>query len=274
MNANFQAIESAVDDNAARVEELESGLDTANTAIEENATAADDNTLAIANNADNIAALQMGLTGAGVQVRVADEVVGRFLTYGSPPVEVDVSGGGGVNTELVSQRMVIGTAGVISLVSPTGYLFSISTSDQSDLPLGAEGTLTPLVIWYGSSDCSGQAYLAVEGPTGLFSSFEPGTGDSRPVKRWFARQGYAFRSPDPGAIGEAYMVRRGQQVQQVALNSLYLWSPALSSPNCLDLSLVPGHTGNETNSSVLVEPLDTVETGIAADMAGDITIGL
>jgi hypothetical protein len=267
VNANFDALEVAVDDNAVRIETLESDMEAADMGRE-------DNTLGISNNANNIAALQANLLGAGMQVRVADTVVGRFLARGTPPIEVEIAGSGGTETELAAQRTAVGTTNVLVAVSATGYILSLSTTDFQALPFGGEGTLMALPRWYDSGDCTGQAYFAVEGPVGLFSTYQPGTGDSLSVKRWYARQGFAFRTVDPSVPGEAYMVRRGQTVQQVALNSIFIWSNFSSAPLCLDLSVVPGHTGNETNSAVLVEVLDPVETGIAADIAGEITVGL
>jgi len=288
MNANFGAVESAIDDNAARVEALEAGLETANAAIDANSSATDDNTVAIdnnaadisnnaadiVNNAADIAALQAGMAGAGILVRVGELVAGRYVSYGNEPVQVEVAGTGGAETENVARRTALGTADVISVISPTGYFFALSTTDLATLPFGPEGTLAPLSVWFGTSDCTGQAYLAVEGPVGPFSTFEPGVSDLLPIKRWLVRQGFAFRSPDPTAVGEAYMVPRGQAAQQVTLNSLYRFSQASSTVTCLNLAIVPGYPGNEEHSAVLVEPLDPVETGIPLDLVGEITVGM
>lgn len=274
VNANFSAVETAIDDNAARVQALEEGLETASAAIEANSSATDDNTAAIGTNAADIAALQAGMAGAGILVRVGDLVVGRYVSHGVEPVQVEVAGTGGAETELVARRTVLSTADAISVISSTGYFFSLSTTDLATLPFLAEGTLNPLVLWYGTEDCTGQAYLAVEGPVGRFSTFEPGVSDTLPIKRWPVRQGFAFRSPDPFAVGEAYMVPRGQVAQQVALHSIFRFSQLSNTAVCLNLALVPGYPGNEEHSAMLVEPLDPVETGIPLDLAGEITVGL
>ena len=268
VNENFSAIEGAVDDNAERIATLESEVEAANTAI-------DGNTSGIADNAENLATLQLGGLGAGIPVRVGDDVVGRFVTQGLPPeVQVDVSGTAGAATEIVAQRTGIGTTESFLLVSNTGYLFGISTTDFGAPPRGAEGTLDSLSPFYASSNCSGQAYFPVEGPMGFFSTFEPGTGDKLPLRRWFARQGFAFRSPNPAAVNEAFMVRRNQTTQQLTLNSIYVWSEGISQAQCVDLAFVPGYAGNESHSVVVVEPLDSTETGIPGDMGGPISLGL
>jgi len=267
VNQNFAVVEGAVDDNAERISTLESEVEVASIAIDENA-------LGIADNAERIATFQPGLLAGGIPVRVGDDVVGRFVAQGFPEVRVDVSGSGGTATELVAQRTGIGTSDALILVSSSGYIFGISATDFGAAPRGAEGTLNPLSLFYGSSDCSGQAYFPVEGPTGFFSTFEPETGDGFPARRWFARQGLAFRSPDPTTVNEAFMVRRNQSVQQSALNSIYVWVAAAGQAQCVDLAFVPGYAGNESHSVVVVEPLDSTETGIPGNLGGPISLGL
>lgn len=267
VNENFSAIEGAVDDNAERITTLEFEVEGANAKIGENV-------LDIADNSERLATLQSGPLAAGMPVRVGDEVVGWFVTQGFPEVRVDVSGSGGAATELVAQRTGIGTTDALILVSSTGYFFGISATDFGAPPRGTEGTLNSLSLFYASSDCSGQAYFAVEGATGFFSTFEPGTGDGFPARRWFARQGFAFRSPDPAAVNEAFMVRRDQTAQQLALSSIYVWSEAMGQAQCVDLAFVPGYEGNENHSVVIVEPFDPTETGVPGNMGGAISLGL
>lgn len=236
---------------------------------------------AVADNADRIAAaeqaiadLQGGLpAAAGVLVRVDGEVVGSFLKHGFPPVVVDafdVGTGLPAGRERVTQDAAMGTTNALILVSSTGYIFGISTTDFNEPQFGSEGTLNSLPQLFQTPDCTGQAYFPVEGETGSFSTFEPGMADNLTTKRWFARQGFAFHSVDR-ASGEAFMVRRNQPVMDVPLNSVLFFSAAISGPFCADFSLTP--IGNQINSVVLVEPLDSDETGITADMVGPITVG-
>jgi len=248
VNANFAAVEGAVDDNAERISTLESEV------------------------AERLATLESGLLAGGIPIRVGNDVVGRFVTQVFPEVRVDVSGSVGAATELVAQRTAVATTEELILVSNTGYFFGVTATDFAPPPRGAEGTLGPLFLFYVSSDCSGQPYFPVEGPTGFLSNFEPGTGDRFPLRRWYARQGIAFRSPDP-TVNEAFMVRRNQTVLQLELNSLYVWAAGLEQAICVDLALLPEYSGPEIHSVVAVEPLDSTETGIPVDMGGRISIG-
>lgn len=236
---------------------------------------------AVADNADRIAAaeqaiadLQEGLLAAsGVLVRVDGEVVGRYVTHGFPPVVVDAFDPvfqSPAGRERVTRDAGIGTTNVLVVVSRTGYIFGLSATDFEEPQFSSEGTLNSLPLFFETSDCSGQAYFAVEGEAGVFSTFQPGTADLLPTKRWIARQGFAFHSVDRES-GEAFMVRRNQEAMDVPLNSVFFFNEATGAPFCSDFSQTP--IGNQIHSVVLVEPLDPAETGITADMMGPVTVG-
>lgn len=104
VNANFSAVETAVDDNAQQI---------------------DGNTQAIAGNAQAIGGLQAGLGTAGISVKPDGVHVGRFVAAGRPPIEMPVNGG----TELLAAGAIgLGNSPQIDALSDTGYRFSIVTS--------------------------------------------------------------------------------------------------------------------------------------------------
>jgi len=241
VNANFAAIESAVDDNAQRVTSLEGGL---------------------------------GL--AGVNVRVGGTLVGRYMGIFTGSETVDVSGG--LGSASVAEGGSLGSALAIMVLSPTGYRFSIATSDFNNPVLLSEGELDEVGLFYDGAACTGNVYLPVEGDTGWFSLFIPGDGRGRPMTRWAARQGLAFQSPDPADPTAAYMLRRGAVPAISSLVSLKVFSRPMGQADCFTLAAIPGFDVNDPlhvdNWVVPVEALDPTETGISGILGGEITIGL
>jgi hypothetical protein len=256
VNANFDAVEVAVDDNAQRIADVEITSD---------------------DNAQRVATLESAITTAGVAVRVDGIVIGRYLAHGSGAVEVDITAAAGGGTVRVAEAVGVGSASEIFVVSPTGYRFAVATSDF-DNPRLSEGDLGFSVLFYESVDCTGNAYIPVEGDTGFFSLFQPSVGAFRPMKRWSARQGLVFSSPDPADSTPAYMVRRGATAQTVALGSLLIYSSMMNQAICIDLSVLPNFDINDpldvNNTVVPVEALDSVEAGVSGVLGGELTIGL
>jgi hypothetical protein len=272
VNDNFSALEAGIDDNAvgveanaADIEALGARVDTAEADILANGEAIDANSQGVEQNASAVATLAAGIGGAGIQVSVDGVRVGRFLSHGAPRVEVDLTASAGGGTAQVGEAVVLATAENMFLLSPTGYLFGILTSTVSG---PGEGTLGSLPRFFVTTDCTGQSYLAVEGEVGRFSTYQPATGDLLPTKRWYVRQGMAFGAIDPADPNAAYMVRRDQSVESIALHSLLVRFNG--APVCVLLSNLADHNGNEINSVVAVEPLDPAEAGVAGDMAGPI----
>jgi hypothetical protein len=166
-------------------------------------------------------------------------------------------------------------AAEILAVSPTGYRFSLLTSDN---PPVLEGQLDSRILYYDGADCSGAIYHPVEGDTGFFSTFEYGTGRARPVKRWAARQGWVFRSPDPTDTTPVYMLRRNAVPQVVSLASRRVYAPGLGAAICQNLWGLPGFDENNAlhvdNWVVPVEVLDAAEAGVSGVLGGPIMVGL
>lgn len=239
VNANFDAVEAAVDDNAQRV-----------------------------------AALEGAFGVAGVSVAIDGIVVGRYIQPGHGFVDVtDVNGG----VEKVAEAIGIVNSPRIFAVSSTGYFIDLVTSSV-DHGFLSEGNLDTGPRYFETSDCTGNAYRVVQGDTGFFSLFRPGEGQIQPIRPWFARQGWVFASVDPNDPTPAYMVRRGAAVQTVALGSFLVYAAGLGAPFCVDISNRQGYDINDplhvNHTVVPVEVNDPAETGISGILGGEITIGL
>jgi hypothetical protein len=269
VNANFQAVKTAVDDNALQI-------DTNSQAIGDNTQQIDTNTQGVNDNAQAIVGLQAGLGTAGISVKLDGVHVGRFVRQGRPIVEVAANGG----TELVAAGGIgLGNTPVMEVVSDTGYLFTIVTSDHVvGTRQFVEGELDVSPVFYDDSTCTGNAYRPVAGNTGFFTSFQPGTSDIRPFNPWALRQGMVWASPDPADANPVYMVRRGQAVQTVPLLSLLIYAEQTDQALCVNVSNLPGFDINNpahvNNTAFAVEPADADETGIADRLGGAITVGL
>lgn len=276
VNANFQAVKAAVDDNAQGIADNTQQIDTNTQAIDDNTQQIDANIQGVSDNAQAIAGLQAGLGTAGISVKLDGVHIGRFLRQGRPAIEVAVDGG----TELVAAGGIgLGNTPLMELASDTGYLFTIVTSDMTvGTRQFVEGELDVSPVFYDDSTCTGNRYRPVEGNTGFFTSFEPGTSDVRPFKPWALRQGVVWGSPDPDDPNPVYMVRRGQTVQTVPLLSLLVYSQQLDEPFCVDVTNIPGFDVNNpahvNNTAFAVEPVDAAETGVADRLGGAITVGL
>ena len=243
VNGNFAAVESAVDDNAAAIGDLQAGLGV-----------------------------------AGIGVRLDGDHIGRYLGHGRQPVELDLAPPG-TGTVLVGEAVSLASTDAINLLSPTGYRFSIATSDlEEPTQLLGEGVLRHGPVFFDDATCAGNRYFPVEGDTGFFTGFVLGGGGPRPAKPWALRQGVVWASPDPDDVNPAYMIRRGQTVQTVPLLSILIWAGNLQAPFCVDVSNIPGFDINNpahvNNTAFAVEPVDAVETGVAGRLGGNITIGI
>jgi len=251
VNENFSAVETAIDDNAQRVVALET---------------------AVGDTAQQVLALESALGGIGVPVSVDGAVVGRYIGFINPSVPVDVAG---VGTVRLREAGGIALATEILVVSPTGYRFSVLTSDSPPL---LEGQLDLRPIYYDGASCSGNAYHPVEGDTGFFSTFALGNGQFRPATRWAVRQGWVFRSPDPSDATPVYMLRRNAVPAVVALASRKLYSSGQGQAFCQTLANVAGFDVNNSlhvdNWVVPVEALDAAEAGVSGVLGGDIMVGL
>jgi hypothetical protein len=255
VNANFSALETAVDDNAQQI---------------------DTNTQSIDANAQAIAPLGAAIGTAGISVKLDDVHIGRFVRAGRPPIEMPVDGG----TELLAFGAVgLANTSQIDVLSDTGYRFSIVTADMM---VGSrafvEGELDPSPVFYDDTTCTGNRYFPVEGNTGFFTRFVPGVSDIRPAKPWAMRQGAVWGSPDPADPNPVYMIRRGQTVQTVPLLSFLIYSETLDRPFCIDATVIPGFDVNDSthvnNTAFSVEPADAAVTGVADRLGGAITVGL
>ena len=242
VNANFAAVEVAVDDNAQRVVALETGLGT-----------------------------------VGLAVKVDGVVIGRYMTFGTAGVEVDLPVAAGGGTVRVTRALGAINSGTMRFVSPTGYMVEMVASDFVH-PVLTEGEIVFSFIFFDGTDCTGNKYFPVQGDTGRFSTFTPGVGDLEPLKRWAARQGVVFASPDQADPNIAYMMRAGAAVQTVALGSFLVYATALNQPFCVNMATIPGFDINNplhvNHTVVPVEANDVAVSGVASDMGGQITVGL
>jgi len=242
VNANFGAVELAVDDNAQRVVALETGLGT-----------------------------------AGIAVRVGGAVVGRYVAHGTGFVEVDVAASVGVGTERVAEAVILRNTSRIIVISPLGYFFELLTGDL-DHPFLLEGNVDTGFLFYDGVDCTGALYMPIEGTTGWFSTFTPGIGDVAPTKRWAARQGAVLASPDPNDTTPVYMIRRGAAVQTLALGSLLVFSTVINQPFCVNLGTIPGFDVNNplhvNHTVVPLEANDPAVSGVSGLLGGEISVGL
>ena len=254
VNENFAAVEAAVDGNAQDIA----------------ANATD-----LAANAAAIGGLQMGLPIAGITVRLDGVAIGRYTGFGRPPIEV-ANVPPATGTEIVAAAVSLGSSDIVTVVSEAGYRFAIWTTGLVD-PNFVEGELDAAPVFYDDATCTGNAYFPVEGDTGFFTSFEAGTADVRPAKRWALRQGVLWASPDPDDPNPVYMIRRGQTAQTVPLLSLLVFNPTLNAPFCVDVTNIPGFDANNplhvNNTAFAVEPVDPIETGIGDRLGGQLTIG-
>jgi hypothetical protein len=212
--------------------------------------------------------------GAGIAVRVDGTIVGRFIESGSGFLEVAATSGG---TEFVAEALAIANTRVIFATSSTGYFFDLHTADN-DHPFLTEGNLGNGRRYFETTDCTGNAYRVIEGDTGFFSVFQPGTGRLRPIKPWFARQGWVFSSPDPNDVTSVWMVRRGATPQTAALGSFLVFARALGTPFCVEFSNLDGYDINNplhvNHTVVPAEPNDPAVTGITGILGGEVTVGL
>ena len=229
---------------------------------------------AINDNAQRILALESALGSIGVPVSVDGVVVGRFLGSVHPGIAVEDPANPGALVR-VREAGGLARAAEILAVSPTGYRFGLLTSDN---PPFLEGQLDSRILYYDGADCSGDIYHPVEGNTGYFSTFVYGSGLPRPVKRWAARQGWVFRSPEPTDATPVYMLRRNAVPAVVPLASRRLYVSFLGQAICQNLSQIPGF--DDTNSLhvdnwvVPVEANDATETGVSGVLGGNIMVGL
>lgn len=242
VNANFAAVEVAVNDNAARV-----------------------------------AALETGLAGAGVSLTVDGNFVGRLVNIIPGSVEAGVAPIGSGATELVSRGNLLINAPLIQAVSATGYFFRIATSTIDGGRLN-EGDLDTGIFFFDATDCTGNTFIPVEGPSGRFSTFTPGSGDLLPLKRWYVRQGVVFQSPDPNDANAAYMLRRSAVVVSTPLRSFLIWSVGQGSTFCVNMTNFPDYDPNDPldveHSAVPLEVWDPNLTGVPGRLGGELTIGL
>lgn len=242
VNANFSAVENAIDDNARRIVEVENGI-----------------------------------LSTGVSVRVGGELVGRYLGVTASYKEVVVADSAGGGTDRVSVAANLLIAPGIRVVSPTGYLFNVSTSDSAG-GRENEGELGIGILFYDAVDCGGNTWVPVDGDSGFFSTFTPNIGDGRPMKRWYARQGTVFQSPDPDDTNVAYMTRRGAAVETAPINSFKIWSDNAQRVFCINMTQLtefdPTDPLDLNHSVAPVDPFDATEAGISGILGGELTIGL
>ena len=242
VNANFDAVETAVNDNHSRIAILESGL-----------------------------------ASAGIGVSVDGASVGRFLHIIPGTVNAFVPPFDSGNTEMVSRGNLLINAPLVQAVSSTGYFFRIATSTMDGGRLN-EGDLDTGPIFFDAPDCVGNTFMPVEGPSGRFSTFTPGSADLLPLKRWYVRQGVIFQSPDPNDSNVAYMLRRGGAVVTTPLRSLQVWSQGLGDIVCINMTNFPDYDPNNPmdveHSAVPLEVWDADETGVPGTLGGELTIGL
>lgn len=242
VNANFDAVEVAVDDNAQRIATLESAL-----------------------------------SQSGVAVRVDGAYVGRLLEARPDIIEVNVADAAGGGTASVARSGGLVTARLLHVVSPTGYTFHIATSDTGSNRVD-EGELDFRFLGFDGASCTGNMWFPIEGPSGLLSTFTPNVGDNRPMKPWVARQGLVYSSPDPADPNVAYMLRRGAAVQTAPIVSLRFWATGMAAPICFNLSNNPNYDPNDPldvdHSVVPIEVWDPVETGVPGMLGGEVTVGM
>jgi len=206
----------------------------------------------------------------GLVVNVDGKPVGGLIGYLHGLAEVDLADSApDTGTALVGQAASLLLAPLLEVISPTGYIFHLSTG-SIELP-SAEGELHRRVaVYYDSPNCGGQAYLPIQAETGRFSTWELGNGRFRPLTYLGARQGLAFVSPDPADPIPAYMIRRGTPVEEVFLRSLKVVILGAVPPAaaCISPPFPPAF-----DRAVRLEPLDPSVAGVSAQMSGAITLG-
>lgn len=242
VNANFNAVETAINDNNSRIASLESGL-----------------------------------ANAGLGLRVDGSFIGRLVNIMPGTVSAAVSPLGSDNEELVSRGNLLINAPLLQAVSPTGYFFRVATSTIDGGRLN-EGELDTGPIFYDSADCVGNTFVPVEGPSGRFSTFTPGSADLPPLKRWYARQGVVFQAPDPNDPNAAYMLRRGAAVVSTPLRSLRVWSVGQGSVSCINMTVFPDYDPDDPldvdHSAVPLEAWDPDVSGVSGTLGGELTVGI
>jgi len=222
----------------------------------------------IATNTADIGALQSSVD----QVMVAGAAVGRFNGVEPPSVVVDLPLGAG---SVVVAEFVGGlSGGMVGVISPIGYLFSLSSSNFSN-PLSQEGEVARLALWFDLIDCNGNRYFPVEGNTGVFSTFVLGAGFIRPLVRWGARQGLVFASPSPADPNQVYFLRRDAAVTTVTLRSFQFIDANTQALTCTNFSAFGWDLDPllADNTVVPVEVNDPAVTGVNSILGGDISIG-
>jgi hypothetical protein len=206
-----------------------------------------------------------------VAVRLDGHIIGDYIGRIDGLVALDLPAAAPEpGTVLVSQAASLWNAPLLEVLSPTGYTFHIATSD-ADLPWLGEGELErAFALYYDSPSCGGQAYLPVQSESGRFSAWALGDGRLRPIKRWVARQGIVFGSPDPADPTQVYMLRRGAAVEHVFLQSLKVITLNASPPaaTCFTPPFTP-----ELDAAVRAEPLESDVAGVAGPLGGAITLG-
>lgn len=205
-----------------------------------------------------------------IAVRLDGHIIGDYVGRIDGLVALDLPAAAEPGTVLVSQAASLWNAPLLEVLSPTGYTFHIATND-SDLPWLGEGELERAVaLFYDSPGCGGQAYLPVQSESGRFSAWALGDGRLRPIKRWVARQGIVFGSPDPADATQVYMLRRGAAVEHVFLQSLKVLSLDASPPaaTCFTPPFTP-----VLDAAVRAEPLESDVAGVSGPLGGEITLG-
>lgn len=208
----------------------------------------------------------------GMTVRVGGEAVGRLAGYLEGLVLLDLSETTPEpGTVLAAQAGSLWIAPLLEIVSPTGYFFNISAGSLDSPALGEGELQRAPVVFFDSPNCGGRVYLPIRNESGRFGVWELGNGRLRPLNRWVVRQGLVVGSPDPADPIQAYMVRRGTDVEEVFLQSFKVFAPTMMPPGAVCVS---PPLPLAFDLAVRLEPLDPAEAGVAGALGGEITVGL
>lgn len=191
VNANFDALEDAVDANGQRITGAEAGVaenaseieaNTANiasnsTSISVNAVSINENAAAIENNSTAIA--QMATT-SGIRIYSQGEAIGRFLSLSN----------------------IIGDFGDFWAISDAGYVFLVNPMSHASASYLVESELV-----FTNEDCTGDAYLVLDWLTAPF--------------KWAAVVGHVVRLKGPLPQPAYYTAKGSEFIHALTYASVY-----------------------------------------------------
>jgi hypothetical protein len=138
VNENFDALETAANENAAAIQVNESNIDNNATSISVNSVSINENMTAIENNSS---AITMLAAASGVHIYSQGEPIGRFLSLSN----------------------AIGDFADFWAISDEGYVFLVNPMNHP-----SAAYLVESMIVFSGEDCTGDAYLVMDWLTAPF----------------------------------------------------------------------------------------------------------